>query len=59
MKKDFTIDAEVRLFAHWPSAAKSPEEQAKRVAIDDKLGSIAARLDEPIKVLVEGLTPAR
>ena len=53
MKKDFTIEAEVRIFAHWPSAATSPEEQAKREAIDDRLGVIACDLDEVVRELVE------
>jgi len=54
MEKNFTIEAEVRLFAHWPTAVESPEEWDRRKAVDDRLGVIAARLDEVVGVLVEG-----
>ena len=50
MEKDFTIEAEVRLFAHWHTPA-TPEEKE---ALNDRLGVIAARLDEVVGVLVEG-----
>ncbi len=49
MKKDFTIEAEVRLFAHW-TTSDTPEEKE---AVNDRLGAIAARLDEVVRVLVE------
>ena len=55
MEKDFPIEAEVRLFAHWHNAAESSEEYTKRVAIDDRLGVIACDLDEFVRVLVERL----
>ena len=55
MKKDFTIEAEVRLFAHWPPPVESPEEWDRRKAVDDRLGVIACDLDEVVRVLVEGL----
>ena len=55
MKKDFTIEAEVRLFAHWHTPCKTPEEWERRAEVDDRLGVIAADLDEAVRVLVEGL----
>ena len=55
MKKDFTIEAEVRLFAHWPTAVESPEEWKRRKAVNDGLGVIAADLDEVVRALVESL----
>jgi hypothetical protein len=55
MKKDFTIDVEVRLLAHWNTPMDSPEEWEKRKAVDDRLGVIACDLDEVVKGMVEGL----
>ena len=51
MKKDFTIEAEVRLFAHWHIPA-TPEEKE---AVDDRLEVIACDLDDVVGALVEGL----
>jgi len=50
MKKDFTIEAEVRLFAHWNTPATREEKEA----VNDRLGVLASRLDEVVRVLVEG-----
>jgi hypothetical protein len=52
MKKDFTIEAEVRLFAHWNTPMDSPEEWERRKAVDDRLGVIACDLNEVVKELV-------
>jgi hypothetical protein len=53
MKKDFTIEAEVRLFGHWTTPMDSPEEWERRNAVDDRLGVIACDLDEVVRELVE------
>ncbi len=53
MDKNFTIDAEVRLFAHWHTVTETPEEKAKRESIDDRLGKLAVALDESVRVLVD------
>ncbi len=53
MKKDFTIDVEVNLVAHWPTPIDSPEEWERRKAVDDRLGVIACDLDEVMRALVE------
>ena len=53
MKKDFTITAEVKLFAHWNTPMDSPEEWERRKAVDDRLGVIACDLDEVVRELVE------
>ena len=53
MEKDFTIEAEVRLFAHWSNAVESLEEWDRRKAVNDRLGVIACDLDEVVRVLVE------
>jgi hypothetical protein len=53
MKKDFTIEAEVRLFAHWNTPMDSPEEWERRKAVDDRLGVIACDLDEVVSVLAQ------
>jgi len=53
MKKDFTIDVEVRLFANWNTPMDSPDEWKRRKAIDDRLGVIACDLDEAVKGLIE------
>ena len=37
MQKDFTIEAEVRLFAHWRTPATTEEKEA----VNDRLGVIA------------------
>ena len=54
MEKDFTIEAEARLFAHWATPAASPEEWARRAEVNDRLGVTACDLDEVVRVLVEG-----
>jgi hypothetical protein len=51
MKKDFTIEAEVRLFAHWDTPMDSSEEWERRKAIDDRLGVIACELDSVLNSL--------
>jgi hypothetical protein len=53
MDKDFTIDVEVRLIAHWNTPMDSPEEWERRRAVNDRLGVIACELDEAVGVLVE------
>jgi hypothetical protein len=57
MKKDFTITAEVRLFAHWDTPIDSHKEWERRKAVDDRLGIIACDLDKTVKELPEGLLP--
>ena len=57
MKKDFTIEVEVRLFAHWTTPMDSTEEWERRKAVNDRLGVIACDLDEVVKELAEGLLP--
>jgi len=53
MKKDFIIEVEVRLFAHWNTPMDSPEEWERRKAVDCRLGVIACDLDEVVRELVE------
>ncbi len=48
MKKDFTIDVEVNLVAHWPTPIDSPEEWERRKAVDDRLGAIVVSLEETV-----------
>ena len=55
MKKDFTITAEVRLFAHWDKPCGSQEEWERRKAVDDRLGVIACDLDELAGVMIESI----
>jgi hypothetical protein len=47
--KNFTIEAEVRLYPRWHVPVTPEEEEA----LDDRLGVIACELDDVVGVLVE------
>jgi hypothetical protein len=53
MKNDFTIEAEVRLFAHWNTPMDLPEEWERRKAVNDMLGVVACDLEEVVRGLVD------
>ena len=55
MEKNFTIGAEVILFAHWPTPVDSPEDWERRKAVDDGHGVVAADLEDVIQVGVKNL----